>query len=46
MQTGDVLVDGTIHMLNEKRRILGESRSRIKENVSMAVRDTSYKVQS
>ena len=46
MKTGDVIVDGTIHMLNEKRRILEESKSRIKEKVSMAVRDNSYKVQS
>jgi small GTP-binding protein len=45
MKTGDAIVDGTIHMLNEKRRIFEESKVRIKDKVGNAVQKKSHQVQ-
>ena len=45
MKTGDAIVDGTIHMLNEKRRIFEESKVRIKDKVGNAVQKRSHQVQ-
>ena len=45
MKTGDAIVDGTIHMLNEKRRIFEESKVRIKDKVCNAVQKKSHQVQ-
>ena len=45
MKTGDALVDGAIHILNEKRRILEDSKKRIQEKTEMILNESSCKIQ-
>lgn len=46
MKTGDVIVDGTIHMLNVKRHLLEETIARIKEKANLAIHKHIFQIQA
>ena len=45
MKTGDAIVDGAIHLLNEKRRIFEDAKMRIKEKTAMIVGECVCEIQ-
>ena len=46
LKTGDTIVDGTIHLLNKKRRYFEEAINRIKEKTNTAIQEHVFQVQA